>query len=419
VRTLILIAIALTLAALAGLALAQDEGPKPWEEWQPPAVEMPDPNAFDLYELAWALRADIAADTGAEDDPGFGRAEELTLDELSALCEQYAPVFRLLEEAIAGEAQYPPLTDPAQQMPWFAQIRDGARMFAGRSLMHQRDGDALQAALDAIACMHLGADASTQGTLIAGLVAIACEAIGEKQLQAAIPELDATGALAASNALRRAMAERGTFADALRGEETFARLTIKQYLPMFEGVGEAADEQIDPELAAQMRAMDPDATWEELGEFYGAWIEQAGKPWHTRAGVPLPQNPLLATVAPSFAVAGLKFAVGDARLNVALTALAAQAWLGEQGSLPASLDQLVPGYLRAVPRDPFVDAPLRSEFREPVTRAHPASGRDPEGAHVLIIYSVGPDGDDDGGADIGWAVDAGSDGDIAIVLTAE
>ena len=441
------------LALVASAAVAQfdqppqDQGPKPWEQWQPPTVEMPDPNAFELYQLAFAMEEAIGerlreeADAAGEAEepegaapPPAGEAGQEVLpvptqidmtdasiqpDVLRGLVAAYAPVFRLLEEAIAGEAQCPPLTDPAQTMPYFADIRQGARMFAGRSLMHQRDGDTLQAALDAIACVHLGADASTQGTLIAGLVAIACQAIGQRQLDAAIPGLDATGALAAKNALRRAMAERGTFADALRGEETFARLTIKQYLPMFEGVREAADEQIDPELAAQMRALDPAATWEELGAFYGAWIEEAGKPWYARAEVAEPANPLLATVAPSFEIASLKFAVADARLNVAVAALAAQAWLGEQGSLPTSLDALVPNYLPEVPRDPFADAPLRSEFREPVTRAHPAAEREPQGARVLIIYSIGPDGDDDGGADIGTRVDADSDGDIAFVLTME
>ncbi len=418
------IVVALIVGACA-VALAQfdqpatGEGPKLWEEWQPPAVEMPDPNAFDLYELAWALRRELDEQAGDGDNRGFGRADELTADELSALCGRYEPVFRLLEEAIAGEAQFPPFEDPAQQMPWFAQIREGARMFTARALLRRGEGRPLEAALDAIACMHLGADASTQGTLIAGLVAIACQAIGQRQLDAAIPELDAAGARAATNALRRAMAERGTFADALRGEETVARLLSKQYLPMFEGVGEAAEQQIDPELAQQMRALDPAATWEELGAFYGAWIEEAAKPWYARAEVATPENPLLATVAPPFDLASLKYAVIDARLNVAVAALAAQAWLGDHGSLPTSLDALVPDYLPEVPRDPFADAPLRSEFSEPVSRAHPAAGREPEGARVLTIYSLGPDGDDDGGADIGTAVQADSDGDIAFVLTAE
>jgi len=290
VKRLILIVVALLLAVPATLALAQDRGPKPWEQWQPPAVEMPDPNAFELYELAFDLYdlidgapppaaprpAEPPVEAGPRLDPGFGRPDELTADELSALCGRYEPVFRLLEEAIAGEAQFPSFEDPAQQMPYFAHIRQGARMFAARSLLRRGEGRPLEAALDAIACIHLGADAGTQGTLIAGLVAIACQAIGQRQLEAAIPELEAPDALAATNALRRAMAERTSFADALRGEETFARLVTQQYLPMFEGVGEAAEQQIAPELAEQMRAMDPDATWEELGAFYGAWIEEAG-----------------------------------------------------------------------------------------------------------------------------------------------
>jgi hypothetical protein len=72
------------------------------------------------------------------------------------------------------------------------------------------------------------------------------------------------------------------------------------------------------------------------------------------------------------------------------------------GSLPDSVDALVPQTLSAVPRDPFTgDGPLRSQRSE-------AS---------WTIYSVGPDGEDDGGPpDSGSEVPAGND-DVGLRLS--
>jgi hypothetical protein len=52
-----------------------------------------------------------------------------------------------------------------------------------------------------------------------------------------------------------------------------------------------------------------------------------------------------------------------------------------RGALPSSLGDLVPAYLDIVPEDPFTGQPLRYE----------KLGRG------FVVYSVGPDGRDDGG----------------------
>jgi hypothetical protein len=52
-----------------------------------------------------------------------------------------------------------------------------------------------------------------------------------------------------------------------------------------------------------------------------------------------------------------------------------------QDTLPTSLDELVPSYLKAIPLDPLNGQPLRYRVT----------------ADAYTVYSVGPDGDDDGG----------------------
>jgi hypothetical protein len=71
-----------------------------------------------------------------------------------------------------------------------------------------------------------------------------------------------------------------------------------------------------------------------------------------------------------------------ARLRVAQTALAVERFRhAHNGSLPASLDGLVPTYLEAVPQDPFDGQPLRFK---PLSRGY-------------VVYSIGSDEKDDGG----------------------
>jgi len=70
-----------------------------------------------------------------------------------------------------------------------------------------------------------------------------------------------------------------------------------------------------------------------------------------------------------------------AQLEIAKTPLAVERYRLSHGSLPKTLDQLVPDYLAAVPEDPFDGAPLRYK------RLH----------RGFLIYSVGEDRKDDGG----------------------
>ena len=68
-------------------------------------------------------------------------------------------------------------------------------------------------------------------------------------------------------------------------------------------------------------------------------------------------------------------------LEVTKTALAVERYRLARGKLPEALGQLVPDYLPAVPEDPFDGTPLRYRRTE----------------RGFVVYSVGEDGNDDGG----------------------
>jgi hypothetical protein len=79
-----------------------------------------------------------------------------------------------------------------------------------------------------------------------------------------------------------------------------------------------------------------------------------------------------------FLVADLK---AKALLRCAATAIAVERYRQDHKRWPENLDQLVPQYLKSVPRDPFIDAPLKLRRVE----------------DGIVLYSVGENGQDDQG----------------------
>lgn len=99
--------------------------------------------------------------------------------------------------------------------------------------------------------------------------------------------------------------------------------------------------------------------------------------------VTLPKYCLITSILiPSLQRACTLHTMAVAQVRAARTAMAVERCRVEEGHFPASLDVLVPDYLDAVPIDPFDGKPLRYKL-------------DDNGA---VIYSIGDDGTDHGGA---------------------
>jgi hypothetical protein len=88
-----------------------------------------------------------------------------------------------------------------------------------------------------------------------------------------------------------------------------------------------------------------------------------------------------AMMLPSLSKPVVKEVQCTAQLRLALSAIAVERYRLALGKLPDALGDLVPKYLPSVPEDPFDGQPIRFKHVE-------------EG---YVIYSIGPDGIDDGG----------------------
>ena len=87
--------------------------------------------------------------------------------------------------------------------------------------------------------------------------------------------------------------------------------------------------------------------------------------------------------------------------DAALVLLAVEEHRQEHGRLPAALEDFVPDYFDALPADPMSDGPLRYSLVD----------------GVVHLYSLGPDGDDDGGTRLSRqeSGDPGADGDWVLL----
>jgi hypothetical protein len=91
---------------------------------------------------------------------------------------------------------------------------------------------------------------------------------------------------------------------------------------------------------------------------------------------------IIALLMPAFLKVGEAYRRDQAYLRCAIVAVAAERYRRDYGKWPTKIDELAPEYLKAVPTDPYDGQPLRYKRLE-------------DGA---VVYSVGPDKQDDGGA---------------------
>lgn len=101
--------------------------------------------------------------------------------------------------------------------------------------------------------------------------------------------------------------------------------------------------------------------------------------------VPLPPDAFNQNTIPVFSTARLKEVDAEALNGLVAVMLALHAFQLEYGRYPAALAELTPAYLKRLPDDPFAQ---QGTFRYRIT------------GNTYTLYSLGPDGNDDGGKPI-------------------
>ena len=369
-----------------------------------PTPAMPSPNARDYYIAATAA----LVDSGKVDNAN-GRWNPATKPvgdnhfyspaDKQKLVAENAKAIKTLHEGFRYSYQELPYRSYSDTFPHFQQMRKLARFLSLEAQVDADKGDwggSIGADLDAV---QLGETMPRGGPLIGMLVGDACQAIGRKRAWDAVDHLDAAQARAAARRLETIRAGHVPFPDTMQQEEWMGQGGLLELMRRPNWSGEMAG-SIAPDpsgaqnndtspgrwvFATRIRLLGKRKIFGDYTQALDQIIADGHKPFAARGPAPAAAqtaDPFADMVTPSLGGTRMNEVRADTQNALLLTLLALRAYKLDHGAYPLALSALVPRYLAAVPADPFA---LSGPLRYKLAGARP------------LLYSVGPDGKDDGG----------------------
>jgi hypothetical protein len=242
--------------------------------------------------------------------------------------------------------------------------------------------------------------------MIHGLVGVAIQAIGLRPLQESVARLDGRTAAAAAREMLQLKARTPSLADTLTWEKNTLSSSLVDAFRHPEKMGQMVSSQgggsmeqpTDPQAVRIMFWLMPKRQMiDNQREYLDKLIASSRQPYYTQlTPPPMPGDIFSQIMLPIYSDAAAKWTQHETQWRITLTRLAVRAYEQQHGAPPPTLSALVPNYLPRVPEDPYAPHPL--VYRRNGRRA--------------LVYSRGPDGDDDGGKDLGNTAKRGMDGDV-------
>ena len=266
------------------------------------------------------------------------------------------------------------------QFPALASVRRLGQAFWWEGHTAELRRDYASAAGSYLDALRLGAETSRDGLLIHALVARAIGSIGLSALEGAVPHLSADDCKLALLQLREIERRESSMAQILDNERIYsiARLSRKQSLaPYFVNIGH-------PRIANFVKANFTPKRWltARLDKYLAEQTARARLPIYERPALSEPRDPFLSMFAGPFSRAFRPTDRTRAQREVVKGMLAIQGFRSKYGRLPKKLEDVAPEFLPKTPIDPYTGKPLAYKLT-------------PDG---YLLYSFGPDQDDDGGA---------------------
>jgi hypothetical protein len=403
----------------------------------PPAVADAENAAILHAQAAAALAA--APDLTAADGPLGQTDPDVASPAVGALLARHAGLLDTIRRAADMPAcRFPrDWTRPSIDM-LLAEVqgcRTEGRLLALAARHEAATGKPAAALADAVRLGRIGRQVGSEPILISHLVGIAIDATALSVVADILPTLTPADApLLDDPALRDLVASTPSLVRAINGEEAFGLSIFANFADGRQGIDDMGRLAGDPNVAILPQEepfsllIDPlSAVWrafilpadiagyrrrfEAYRQLVTGGVDQS-RTWpqtqkqidgieaEIRAG---PDGFLSRLIAPATDSVLRSQCMAVARHRAAEVLLAATRERLASGTHPASIDALVPARLPSVPRDPFTtDAPLHLKAT----------------SEELLIWSVGPDGDDDGGPQRdSEECDTGND-DIGLRMTA-
>lgn len=335
----------------------------------------------------------------------FQKEGGLSPEDLEKL-RNYLTEYEDLLQALHNASELPPGAFPldyskgfAMEVPHLARLRQAAKLLLAEAVAAALDGDNDQAFEALVACAAVQRPLRGENLVISQLVRAACNGIAVGGLISTLGLTDFTdGQLAALQQAFQREHDRDAFTNALVTERVFALEAFEDPAAAFTevGVGRSWMDEIIPgsytvliQTASALGwfARDREEYLQNISDMIAAsrlsYVES--HPLFEEIDARMDNESFLPSLN-SLLLGGLSrmresMAANDARLNMGSTAAAVERYRLATGSLPAQLSDLASAPVGGTPEDPFDEQPLR--YR-----------REGDG---YVLYSVGPNGVDDGG----------------------
>jgi type II secretory pathway pseudopilin PulG len=352
-----------------------------------PPRQLPSQNAFATFNQAQNLLVDDRKIKDAYAPPK--NTAPVSLAEKRRLVSENKLTLATVREGLQLEYMDPSPRSPNATFPYFKGDRSLAFLLALDANVNAEDhkyGAAANSSLDA---MQLGNMIPRGSVLIGKLVGIACEAIGRKQINKIVDQLSPAEARAAVKRLEDMRAKSIPFHETLQEEKymtlsgLMAMLNAPQSMNQFLGSNESENRGPEMMLRGYLMLHSKETIVSDCTRYMDENIENHRKAYpHPAKPMPEPKGPILSIFLPVFSQSDFKDQENRALDDLLMLRLALRAFRVEHGHYPASLQELKGSYLTDIPEDPFAAA---GAYKYAVN------------GDKFTLYSIGPDGKDDGG----------------------
>ncbi|MEO6908005.1 MAG: type II secretion system protein GspG, partial [Abditibacteriaceae bacterium] len=345
----------------------------------------PSSNAYDYYaKAAAALPKNPPKSTFPDFDDGSPdkiAPYHSALERNEAVLKANAQTLKLLREGFAFEYRRSAKLGSDEESFSLAIQRQIARVLMLASKVMADQGDWAGAANSAVDGIRFGQDVS-HGLIINMLNGSGVQSVVRKSLYETLSHVNAATANSIAKRLEKILSQKILYANLLNAEKNYS-------LPVFDEIVKdpnwqhyySTQEDIDKLKRTYAKAMD-------------GLIANAQLPYPERKGfIDKPTDPLnmqlldlyTNTQIKSGITQGLSHATQRTQNLFVMVEFALRAYFLEHGKYPETLTALTPDYLQNLPDDPFAaNQPLRYKTNN----------------KAYTLYSIGPDGKDDGGKPI-------------------
>ncbi len=353
----------------------------------PPHV-MPKVNAYHTWEDAWKMAVDIKAAEeamGRSRKPGYVETEAEKRERTKLLALNQKTIERI-RQGLKQPYVPPRMTSHNQLFPDFAHLRALARLMGLQAEEHLAQGRPDMALETCVDTIEMGEKVSRATTIIGRLVANALDAIGRAQAWHTVDKVGANASRSAALRLAVIDALRAPLSFTLR-EEMYGQQTA--FLKEFKSPSwrQTLAGYFEVEGVPEIRAASKKGLMAEYTRVMKVHISRADRlPPSLKEIEPISRDPFISIIEPIFTDIAFSNASGVlTQTRLLMLEFALRAYRIENSSYPAKLADLVPSYLPYLPRDPF--RPKQTFGYVRTTEGH-------------TLYSIGPDGIDQGGKSI-------------------